>query len=94
MGLMLGNFGTFLVYDRREDKKYNIYEIKTARLQERIECIESQKDNTDGVLHDFIYMLNRLQANPTDKGLQMQSKDMITMMGVRVIESEEGEHDD
>ena len=90
----MGNFGTFLVYDKREDKKYNIYEIKAARLQERIECIESQKDNTDNVLHDFIYMLNRLQANPTDEGLQMQSRDMITMMGVHVIESKEGENDD
>ena len=52
---------------------------KSEYLNAEIECIK-------GVRDDFINMLNKLQANPTDKILQSQARDMIMFMGVEPYE--------
>lgn len=55
------------------------------RLDKQKKQLRFEKLNTERVLSDFINMLNKLQANPNDERLLMNSRDMLVMMGVEVM---------
>lgn len=49
------------------------------------QSIEKENENQNNVLEDFMMMLNRLQAEPDNKSLQMMAKDMLRMMGKDIM---------
>lgn len=58
---------------------------KNNELKERIKELEKENENQNNILEDFMVMLNRLQANPNNEGLQSMAKDMLRMMGKEIM---------
>ena len=52
--------------------------------KKEIKKLKSEHQNTLNVLDDFMSMLNKLQCNPDDETLQLQARDMLTLMNVDV----------
>lgn len=52
--------------------------------KKEIKKLKSEHQNTLNVLDDFMNMLNKLQCNPDDETLQLQARDMLTLMNVDV----------
>lgn len=52
--------------------------------KKEIKKLKSQHQNTLNVLADFMSMLNKLQCNPDDETLQLQARDMLTLMNVDI----------
>lgn len=49
---------------------------------EKLNELHEENQNTKAILNDFMSILNRLQANPTDKKLLGIARDMLQNMGV------------
>lgn len=54
-------------------------------LKKDVISLEKENENLNNVLEDFMVMLNRLQAEPDNKSLQIMAKDMLRMMGKDII---------
>ena len=52
--------------------------------KKEIKKLKSEHQNTLNVLDDFMSMLNKLQCNPDDETLQLQARDMLTLMNVDI----------
>ena len=53
-------------------------------FQDKNNTLTIQNTNYHNVLDDFMNILNRLQANPTDEKLLNISRDMLLNMGVKL----------
>ena len=54
-------------------------------LKKDVIPLEKENENLNNVLEDFMVMLNRLQAEPNNKSLQIMAKDMLRMMGKNIM---------
>jgi hypothetical protein len=59
-----------------------VYDISDA--VDVMNALHEENKNTKAVLNDFMSILNRLQANPTNNKLLGISRDMLQNMGVEL----------
>lgn len=75
-------FDLRIIKDGKYLPKENLVEFFKEIL--KLNELEIEHKNTLNILDDFMNMLNKLQCNPDDKTLQLQARDMLTMMNVDI----------
>ena len=56
-----------------------------TKLNELIKLTEFQLENKERVLNDFMSLLNKIQANPSDETLLNQARDMLRIMNIELL---------
>ena len=75
------------VWDNEKCDALNVFEMTTLlnkqdQLLKSQQFLEMELKNTQNVLFDFMDILNKLQANPTDEKLGNIARDMLQINGV------------